>query len=192
MNNVVDSFINNDDILINLSQAIATLVAVVLAFLLSILSDRSSWKHRKKEQIREHQINALKQLTNLMQSIENTLRYIVEKKKSTSILIINADSATIRQSRIEDGNANLNEQFLRLQELSGQIKQQSLELKLLRYNAKQLSLIENYSNEVENLIKEFLKIISPITNDLINEGCICRINRLFTSFVEVAENGLTK
>lgn len=181
-----------DDIIINLSQAISTLVAVVLAFLLSILSDRSSWKHRKKEQIRDHQIGSIKQLTSLMQSVLTALRYIIERKKDVLALIEHSQTAGIKVSKIEEGNANLNEKFLLLQELIGKIEQEYLELKLLKYSENQLSVIKLFSTQLESLIQLFQSIKSPVEDESINDDCIKDIAATFSTFIEVAENGLTK
>ena len=181
-----------NDIIISLSDAIATLVAVVLAFLLSILSDRASWKHRKKEQIRDHQIEALKHLTSLMQNVEIALRYIVEQKKDVLASAERSLSEGIKRSKVEEGNANLNEKFLLLQEQKGRIEQEYLELKLLRYNPDQLSVIKDYCAELEKLIERFQNMKSPVTDNGINDQCIEHITKLFASFIEVAENGLTK
>lgn len=180
------------EIITNFSQAAATLLAVILAYLLSILTDRSSWKHRKKEQIREHQLDSLKSLIHIMQKIDSSLQIILEIKNKCLQKTTSESSSAIRKNIHNSANSEIRDVVSKFSELKSSLAHEYWELKLLKYGESQLAYIDNYITEFNTLSSKFIVLQDYIDAELVCQKSIDHINQLFTSYIGEAEDGLTK
>ena len=185
--------LTNSEIIANLSQAIATLVAVLLAFLLSILSDRSSWKHRKKEQIREHQIDSMKSLVQIMQKISYYIMEIVQiRQKVLNEIHDDCRVDSTLKNKITSGNSQIKKELDELENIRILFLNELWELKFLRYGEKQIKIIEEYLDIYDAIIKEFRDSQNYIENENISNDNYNSIALAFEKFIRVGEDGLTK
>jgi hypothetical protein len=181
------------DLLASLSQALATLFAVFLAFLFSILSDKSSWKQRKKEQIRDHQIDSIKTLVQLMQKTSFFINDIINIKQQTNAQTLeDEDMGSRNRNIIASGNSQIKKRLEELQEMRIQFLNELWELRFLRFGKFQITKIEEYLEEYDNLINRFRVNENYIENNYIDSQSCRRIMKLFEEFIEMGEDGLTK
>lgn len=175
----------------SLSQAFATLFAVLLAFLLSIFTERSSWKQRKKEQIREHQLDSVKNLVHIIQKMDYELTSLVQYRADT-ISEMSAMSETQKNNKKNSCNTHLKTKIESLEERRIEFLKELWELKFLKYSDVQISVIQSYIDEYDTVIKKFSGEHSFVDNGNINLSSLSNLSDLFNKLIKEADDGLTK
>ena len=175
----------------SLSQAFATLFAVLLAFLLSIFTAKSSWKQRKKEQIREHQLDSVKTLVHIIQKIDYELTSFVQYREDT-IFEMSTMTETQKSNKKNSSNTHLKAKIETLQELKIEFIKELWELKFLKYNDAQIIVIQSYINEFDTVIEKFTNSNNYIDNSNICLSSLSELSKYFNRFIREADDGLTK
>lgn len=178
------------------SEAAATLFAVVIGAILTMITttvaERASEKNRKTEQIREHQIDSLKELVHLMQSND----YIIKNILSSWEYSLQKISATASVAQIKNIISNqLSDISLKvtiITENQEKVSQEFWELQFLKYETEQISIISSYAKAVDTIIV-FLKDNLELENENSlrdYKNMKKATEELFSEFVQEAKNGL--
>lgn len=183
----------------DLSEGVATLLAVFLGAGLTLITtfftEKLAQKNRIKEQVRDHQIDSVKSIVHSMQKLDLITNNICQLLTLERNEITDIQSQAKKINKLNNFKQQLTGENIKLLEQEDIILQELWELRFLKYEIDEISLIEHYLKYV-NLLKLELNSYqnSNFDNYDINKfiSFSKELHYSFIKYVEGAKNGLSK
>lgn len=181
--------------LANIPEGLATLIAVFVGALLTILTslvmEGIAQHNRKKEQIREQQIDSIKSIVHSMQKIDYLTIEVCIPLVQELFGLSSSLSPSQRKNKENNLKQQINDNRCSILEQKDVISQELWELRFLKYKDKTIKNIEAYLSQLA-IVCELIKEL-PDNSYSVNKvsNSINVLKEQFTVFVKEAINGLT-
>lgn len=173
-------------------QGLATVVAVIVGYGLSVLSERRGWERRKVEQLRDKQISAVVELCVNLQKIRDACNAPRVALQNTNSQPHVASSVAAQQSVLLQRKLTGSQWLERIADFKGNAERRVLELRLLGFGDPGLGLATRCVeaiDEVERSLREWCgadELMLPTRFD----AAVTAVSRLESGLIESAIESL--
>jgi len=164
-------------------QALATVIAVFVGFLLSALAERRAWERRKVEQIRDRQINSVLGLSRVVDEFLVATENVDESALATAYL---RPGSAVDRARQAEASKRARALLTDLEIRALEVRRLVNELKVLGFRAVGLAIAGRCLERVERVIEV---VASDTEHDQLDEARI-QLREAATELVDTAISGL--